>query len=397
MEKRPLNLPFLGLQALLILIDCIAVAYVSPILVSLGYSSLGIGRVMTLAALAATLARPVWGYLNDHFACARQVTLLSTAAGIGCYCLLVFQNTVHPLVTALAVMGLNVTIVCMMNFVDAWALRLISEGAVLNYGATRAGGSLSFALGAVVFGWAATRWGFRPGSAVLWVLFALLAAVVWHLPNPVPAAASSAGFLPTLRHDAAALAGNRAYRLMLLAFFLCTLTSCSVDSFQSVIILSLGGTEWHVGVALFVQAISELPVMIGYTRLRAKFHADPAVLMAAAMVFYGLRALALGFADSLWVPLAASALQALSFALFTPACVDFMLGTVPPRCLATAHLGFQALGSGLAAMVGNSLSGAAADAAGIHWMFRLVSLLAFFGSALAWRVSHIPTERRVST
>lgn len=52
-------------------------------------------------------------------------------------------------------MGLNVTIVCMMNFVDAWALRLISEGYVLNYGATRAGGSLSFALGAMVFGWAA--------------------------------------------------------------------------------------------------------------------------------------------------------------------------------------------------------------------------------------------------
>ena len=93
MGKRPLNLPFLGLQALLILIDCIAVAYVSPILVSFGYSPMRIGRVMTLAALAATLARPVWGYLNDHFACARQVTLLATAAGISCYCLLVFGGT----------------------------------------------------------------------------------------------------------------------------------------------------------------------------------------------------------------------------------------------------------------------------------------------------------------
>lgn len=51
MGKRPLNLPFLGLQALLILIDCIAVAYVSPILVSFGYSPMRIGRVMTLAAL----------------------------------------------------------------------------------------------------------------------------------------------------------------------------------------------------------------------------------------------------------------------------------------------------------------------------------------------------------
>ena len=146
MGKRPLNLPFLGLQALLILIDCIAVAYVSPILVSFGYSPMRIGRVMTLAALAATLARPVWGYLNDHFACARQVTLLATAAG----------------------------------------------------------GSLSFALGAMVFGWAAARWGFRPGSVILWVLFILLAIVILHLPNPAPASASSVGFFTALHHDAAA-------------------------------------------------------------------------------------------------------------------------------------------------------------------------------------------------
>ena len=79
MGKRPLNLPFLGLQALLILIDCIAVAYVSPILVSFGYSPMRIGRVMTLAALAATLARPVWGYLNDHFGHRRRDQLLLSA------------------------------------------------------------------------------------------------------------------------------------------------------------------------------------------------------------------------------------------------------------------------------------------------------------------------------
>ena len=284
MGKRPLNLPFLGLQALLILIDCIAVAYVSPILVSFGYSPMRIGRVMTLAALAATLARPVWGYLNDHFACARQVTLLATAAGISCYCLLVFGGDARPAVTAVAVMGLNVTIVCMMNFVDAWALRLISEGYVLNYGATRAGGSLSFALGAMVFGWAAARWGFRPGSVILWVLFILLAIVILHLPNPAPASASSVGFFTALHHDAAALAGNRAYRLMLLASFLCMLASCAIDSFHSVLILALGGTERHVGAALFVQAICELPVMIGYTRLRDRLCAGPAVLMSAAMV-----------------------------------------------------------------------------------------------------------------
>ena len=50
----------------------------------------------------------------------------------------------------------------------------------------------------------------------------------------------------------------------------------------------------------------------------------------------------------------------------------------------------------LAAMVGNTLSGAVADAVGIHRMFSLMSLLAFLGSAFAWKAAHIPKERRVS-
>ena len=39
---------------------------------------------------------------------------------------------------------------------------------------------------------------------------------------------------------------------------------------------------------------------------------------------------------------------------------------------------------------------AVADAVGIHRMFSLMSLLAFLGSAFAWKAAHIPEERRVS-
>ena len=82
---------------------------------------------MTLGTLAATLARPLWGYLNDRFSCARQVTLGGTAAGAACYFLLTWGGG-QVWITALAVMGLYVTVVCMMNFIDSWALRLINSG-----------------------------------------------------------------------------------------------------------------------------------------------------------------------------------------------------------------------------------------------------------------------------
>ena len=58
MPAKTLNRRFFLLQAIMMLMDCITVAYISPILVSLGYSNLQIGQVMTLGALAATLARP---------------------------------------------------------------------------------------------------------------------------------------------------------------------------------------------------------------------------------------------------------------------------------------------------------------------------------------------------
>ena len=393
MPAKTLNRRFFLLQAIMMLMDCITVAYISPILVSLGYSNLQIGQVMTLGALAATLARPLWGFLNDRFACAKQVTLSGTAAGIACYFLLTWGDG-QVWLTSIAVMGLYVTVVCMMNFVDSWALRLINSGMPLNYGATRAGGSLSYAFGAAIFGMVVSRWGFRPGNVVLWVLWGLMCVVVLSLPNPQ---LSDRPAQPvTLARGLRTLRSNRVYWVMLIALFLCTLASGSMESFYSVLILSAGGTEQHVGFALFLQAISELPVMFGYSRLRSKLRLSAASLMGIAMLCYALKALTLGSADSLGIVIAAALFQALSFALFTPACVDFMLETVPGEYLATGHLLFLAIGQGMGAVVGNALSGLLSEYLGMAWMFRTIGVLALLASALAFCSAKMLKRRNFS-
>ena len=245
-------------------------------------------------------------------------------------------------------------------------------------------------MGAFLFGAVSARWGFQPGNYILWVLLVLLCAVIFTLPNP-PAGTPGKEPAP-LRRGLSALVGNRPYRLMLLALFLTTLTSCPIGSFSPVLILSLGGTEQHVGAALFIQAMSELPVMAGYARLRRRLRLSPAALLGVSMFCWGLRALALSCATSLWMVLASAVFQSLTFALFTTACVDFMLETVPSDYLSTAYLLFLALGEGAAAMVGSTLGGALADHLGIPSMFRLVSLLALTGSVLAWRAARLQKQ-----
>lgn len=390
MSERSLNRRFLLLQGLLALIECIGVSYVSPILFRLGYSAGGIGLIMTLAALASTLFRPLWGFFNDRFACARQITVGATAVALGCFFLLTHAGG-QPVLTAIAVMGLNVTAVCMMNFADSWALRLISEGSPLNYGVTRAGGSFSFAIGAVVFGIVISHYGFQPGNQILAFLFVPLAAVALSLPNPRLSARRSA---ITVRQGVRCLTGNSTYLLMLSAFFLCTGAICALDSFYSIQILALGGSEREVGLALFVQAMSEVPVMAGYVRIRKKLRLSAAGLLAVSMLFFGVKALLLGMATTCGAAVATALLQMLSYAIFAPACVEFMLQTIPAEYLATAHLVFIGIGQGAASVLGNSLDGMLADRFGIGAMFRMVSLLAFVASVLAAYTAYRQKERR---
>ena len=105
--------------------------------------------------------------------------------------------------------------------------------------------------------------------------------------------------------------------------------------------------------------------------------------MSVSMLCYALKALTLASAGSLNIILVAALFQALSFALFTPACVDFMLETVPGEYLAMGHLLFLAIGQGIGAVAGNALSGILSEYLGMAWMFRTVGFLALLASVLA--------------
>lgn len=374
------NLRFLLLQMLQMFAVCIGVSFLSPILYSYQYGEFTIGLILAAAALGAAALRPLLGYLNDRFCCARRIVITADLAGIVCFWLLTYSNSLA--LHVLAVIGLNATLVCMMNFVDSWALRLIQSGKTLNYGLTRAGGSLSYALGALIFGQICARYGYRPGSWILPVLYCGIVTVALSIPNPAP----QTGRTKTpLRFSRAVgyLCGNRPFLLMLAAYFLMTQTSCAIDNFQSVRILSLGGTEGNVGTVLFVQSVSEMAVLIFYSRIKRAAKKPAAFWMAVGMAGFGLKALLLGCTRQIWQIYLIAILQSVSFGIVAPSIIDFILETVDPSVLSTSHLCFQSIGNGAAMVVGNLVCGYLAQRCGTGAMFRLICLCAFGGSLLA--------------
>lgn len=378
-RERSLNRRFLLLQGTLAVMECAGSSYLSPILVRYGYDAAHIGLVMTLAALSAAVSRPLWGFVNDRFACARRVMLLSSAGGIGFFLVLLRCGGSFA-ATSAAVMGLYMTTACMMNFSDSWAMRLIGAGARLHYGANRAGASFTYALAAAALGRVIARRGFWPNALVMAALFIPLAAVTLSLPDPPPAPRGPA---LTLGQGLRNLAGNRVYCLMLAAFFLSTLCTSAMNSFSSVLVLQLGGSEGDVGRMLFVQALCEIPTMVLYARWRRRIPLPASALLALSLFFYGCKSLAMGSAATCSGVIAASALQSCSFALFAPACVDFILETVSGEYLSTAHLLFLGLGQGAASMLGNLVNGALAQNLGVGAMLRAASAPAFAAAGLA--------------
>ncbi len=374
-----LNVRFFILQAAIASICCVGVSFISPVLMGFQYGPLEIGVALTLAALANMCAKPLWGYLHDKYSCSRQTVLGVILAGCLFFALLVLSGG-QKLLTRIAISGIAVTISSMVSFVDSWAMRLISEGYELNYGATRSGGSLMYALTAAGFGVVMNLFGAKPGIGVLALLYVVLILAARNIPNPQKKLKDAPD--KTLKDGVRYLLNNRPYVALVLTYFVGIICICASDGFLSLRIAELGGSDAHIGAGMFVQAMSEIPIMLLYSRIKARLKVAPHVTIAISFVFYFIKCVLLGLAPSVEAAILITLLNGLSFALFVMAIVDYILMYVDPSYLSTAYLLFSALGSGLGAALGNYVDGAVAEAIGVGNMMLVMSVTALLAAAI---------------
>ena len=343
------------------------------------YGPLEIGVTMTLAALSNMCAKPLWGYLHDKYSCSRQTVLSTILAGCLFFTVLVLSNG-NRLMTQLSVIGIAITISSMVSFVDSWAMRLISEGYALNYGATRSGGSLMYALTAAGFGVVMNTFGAKPGILVLALLYVILVLSARNIPNPQRTLKDAPN--KTLKEGVRYLLYNRPYVALVLTYFVGTICICASDGFLSLRIAELGGSDAHIGLGMFVQAMAEIPVMLLYKRIKTRWKVAPGVIVAVWFVFYFIKCVLLGLAPSVGAAILITLFNGLSFALFVMSIVDYVLVYVDSGYLSTAYLIFSAIGSGLGAALGNYVDGAIAERFGVGNMMLAVSVTALIAAAI---------------
>jgi PPP family 3-phenylpropionic acid transporter len=373
-----LNRRIVLIQGAFTAMQCVSIIYFVQAFQRFGYSNLLIGTIMMGTSFMSLVAQPAWGYIADKVIRDRQIIGISCIAGGLLYLLFIFSGGFKPLVIT-AALGMYVLFSPMMTLIDSFVAKLIVDGNKINYSATRAGGSVSYAVTAALFGAAVSRFGMRIAPFIYLAFCAVLCWALWRLPNPQKVytrAVFSAG--AGLRY----LRSNRVYLFFITAYFLTSITTVPVNTYYSVVLFSMGGDERHVGLGLFLQAISEVPVMLSFNWIRVKTGLKPAFFLVLGMVCFALKTFCIAYAPNITFVLLGSMLQGLSFAVFLPATVAFLMETVSREYLATAQMMAVTIGSSLAAIIVNPFGGALADSLGPQPMLKIMGVFALLASVL---------------
>ena len=116
--------------------------------------------------------------------------------------------------------------------------------------------------------------------------------------------------------------GNALFMVMSIGVVALFFGNVIVENFTIQIIESIGGDTAQLGVMIFVMALLEMPAMIFFDKLKARF--SYMLLLRTAAIFFAVKLAIMYMADSMGLMYASQACQMLGYGLMFPAMVSFI-------------------------------------------------------------------------
>jgi MFS family permease len=360
---------------------------------SLGLSLGEVGSILGLGALVALLASPSWGALSDRSRGSPLVLVAAAATALAGTGLLALFTSPFLVIAGAALLGAGLS--GLTPIVDARALETAGANRS-GFGPIRAWGSLSYIVAVLGTGLAVDTWGLRSLFAVASIML-LLTATVGLALKP---AASERPFQTATRplRDAGRLFGPRGLGVFLLGAFLTWLGMSAVLTFTPIRFTELGAGASIVGLGGAIAAAIEVPIMLRFPMLAARFGSDRLLITGSALL--AARSIVAALAPDPTTLLAASIFGGFGYALFFIGGVTYVSEHVPPELAATAQGIFQGVGNSLSQVVSAVAGGAAAAVFGVTGLFIIAAgigivaatIIAFSVRRGATEASTVPIE-----
>jgi PPP family 3-phenylpropionic acid transporter len=371
-----------------------SIAAAAPYLVlyyqHVGFDVATIGAVVSVGSVVSLLAGPAWGLLSDRRRGSPLVLVATAVCGIAGVAGL---SQAHDLATVLGgVSLLSAGFAGLGPIIDARALEA-SGPERSGYGPLRAWGSLAYVAASFGTGLAVDRWGIGAIFAVIAAFLVATAAIgstldrgtVHAMPSPL-ARASPAKALRLL------VAGPLG--LFLGGAWLTFTGFAALLAFYSLRFAELHAPATMIGLASAIGAAVEVPVMLTFPRLAARFGADRLVVVGAAV--FTIREFGAALTSDPGVLVVLAGIGGVGYACFLVGGITYVSRHAPAELAATAQGLFSGLATGLAQVVAGMGGGAIAAMAGLTGLFATcgavgIAGVGVVGLAIRDRVAPRPT------
>lgn len=348
-------------------------AFITPLLLSKGYSEYEIGFITAVKSVATCIFQVIIANFADKHANKIQLKyIISILLGIGLVTSVVFYATTPGFYVTLIIFVLfGVGIACVSPLIDSLSALFMNHGRKISFTVARACGSVTWAVASLALGTFCTLYG-ENNLLLLQAIFILFLIVVIMLMEKVP---TTDGAASEGRKEQKSLHKEETHSIMYLlrkypkytvfVFGVLLTTICYNLSccFLINVIEECGGTETHFGIAHFVLAISEVPTAILFSKLRKHLSLDTMFIIFA--VANTLKAFGIFWGQNVWLVIAFQAFEMFGFGIYYAANLFFVMETLPAADVVKGVSFVSMVSAGIASGVGYYLAGIIMTAFGL--------------------------------
>ena len=302
-------------------------AYASVFLLEKGFSNTLIGITLALANILSVIFQPLVAGLIDKQGklTNRNVSMASTALLlIGSILLLLIKNGIVVIFIIFALIYMVQMVY--QPIITAMYFEYEAAGCHIYYGLARGLGSCGFAVVSVFTGMAIGRFGVNV-LMILDIIFLTIALIVLYFFKK-PAVQVAAPEKSEVAHNnlfsfIKTYPGFMLFVLGAVCFFF---AHNAINDYMIQIITPLGGNETHMGAAVFIAALLELPTMALIDKIMKKISVKNLLLISGTAFL--IKTLLMLIAPNMVVVYISQAMQMFAYAVFIPAGAYFVNQTM---------------------------------------------------------------------
>ena len=343
---------------------CCLVEFVTVFLLYRGVSNTQIGLVTGIGCVSSIFLSP---WLTGLLGRSPRLNVRDVLGGVYLFMAAVFILLAYMPMPAVAVMAGYTVIYCLYmgtySFLQVMASDYTAAGMDINFGLARGLGSASWAIAALLLGAAVDA----TSPAVTGAAFMAATAVMVLLMRTMPVAPSQTGSEEKGGSAIAVLKDYPVFFMILLGFTLCKVGMTPLLTYLPNIMTNLGGSTGMFGVAIFVMALSETPVMAMAGRWMEKM--DILTLTVIGGIAYVARNFIICFATSVPMLMVGMIFQGFSYGLLTVVAAYYAMYRLKGSDQAMGQTMTTVMTNGFGSTIGNVAGGVLQDTLGINSMY----------------------------